>query len=223
MKITKIQSDILHIPEDDPLADMPEDVNRLRPIVILRMQTDQGIEGIGLTFYGGAMTGSLRVAVDELGALCIGEDPLRIEAIVRKLRLAAGDSVGPAGVFTLALAAIDTALWDIKGKALDQPLWKLLGGTRDRVATYASGSLRRGLTDAQAATAARRLLDKGFVEMKTQMALPGNPSPTEEVRHRPRHQADVRHQPALASGASDRYRPPGGGCGFVLAGGRHDL
>jgi len=182
MKITAIRSDILHIPEDDPLADMPEDANRLRPVVILRMQTDQGIEGIGLTFYGGAMTGSLRVAVDELGALCVGEDPLRIEAIVRKLRLAAGDSVGPAGVFTLALAAIDTALWDIKGKALEQPLWKLLGGTRDRVATYASGALRRGLTDAQAATAARRLLDKGFVEMKTQMALPGNPSPTEEVR-----------------------------------------
>ena len=48
--------------------------------------------------------------------------------------------------------------------------------------TYASGSLRRGLTDAQAATAARRLLDKGFLEMKTQMALPGNPSPAEEVR-----------------------------------------
>jgi len=182
MKITAVRTDILRIPEDDPLADMPEDADRLRPIVILRMQTDQGIEGIGLTFYGGAMTGSLRTAVDELGALTVGEDPLRIEAIVRKLRLAAGDSVGPAGVFTLALAAIDTALWDIKGKALNQPLWQLLGGARERVNTYASGSLRRGLTDAQAATAARRLVDKGFVEMKTQMALPGNPSPTEEVR-----------------------------------------
>ena len=101
---------------------------------------------------------------------------------MRKLRLAAGDSCGPAGIFMLALSAIDTALWDIKGKALEQPLWKLLGGTRDRVNTYASGSLRRGLTDAQAATAARRLVDKGFVEMKTQMALPGNPSPAEEVR-----------------------------------------
>jgi L-alanine-DL-glutamate epimerase-like enolase superfamily enzyme len=182
MKITRIRTDILRIPEDDPLADMPEDADRLRPVVILRMQTDQGIEGIGLTFYGGAMTGSLRTAVDELGALTIGEDPLRSEAIVHKLRLAAGDSAGPAGIFLLALAAIDTALWDIKGKALAQPLWRLLGGRRDRVATYASGALRRGLTDAQAATAARRLLDKGFVEMKTQMALPGNPSPAEEVR-----------------------------------------
>ncbi|HET8995780.1 MAG TPA: mandelate racemase/muconate lactonizing enzyme family protein [Acetobacteraceae bacterium] len=182
MKIIKVRTDILRIPEDDPLADMPEDAARLRPVVILRMQTDAGVEGIGLTFYGGAMTGSLRVAVDELGALTIGEDPLRIEAIVRKLRLAAGDSCGPAGIFLLALAAIDTALWDIKGKALNQPLWKLLGGTRDRVATYASGSLRRGLTDDQAAKAAHTLVQKGFVEMKTQMALPGNPSPADEVR-----------------------------------------
>ncbi len=182
MKITKIVTDILRIPEDDPLADMPEEAGRFRPVVILRVQTDAGIEGIGLTFYGGAMTGTLRTAVDELGALIVGEDPMRIEAILRKLRLAAGDTCGPAGIFLLALSAIDLALWDIKGKALEQPLWKLLGGTRDRVPTYASGSLRRGLTDAQAATAARRLLDKGFVEMKTQMALPGNPSPAEEVR-----------------------------------------
>src|SRR2546429_4282864 len=89
MKITKIETSILRIPEDDPLADMPEEAGRLRPIVILRIQTDAGIEGIGLTFYGGAMTGTLRSAVDELGALMVGEDPLRIEAIVRRLRLAA--------------------------------------------------------------------------------------------------------------------------------------
>ena len=182
MKITKIQTSILHIPEDDPLADMPEEAGRMRPVVTLRIQTDAGIEGVGLTFYGGAMTGALRTAVDELGALTIGEDPLRIEAIVRKLRAAAGDNCGPAGIFLLALSAIDIALWDIKAKAVELPLWKLLGGARDRVPTYASGSLRRGLTDNQAATAARRLVDKGFVEMKPQMALPGNPSPAEEVR-----------------------------------------
>ena len=61
-------------------------------------------------------------------------------------------------------------------------MWKLLGGHRDRVATYASGSLRRGLTDNQAQRAAQILVQKGFKEMKTQMALPGNPTPAEEVR-----------------------------------------
>jgi L-alanine-DL-glutamate epimerase-like enolase superfamily enzyme len=69
MKITRTETAILRIPEDDPLADMPEEAGRLRPIVILRIQTDSGIEGIGLIFYGGALTGTLRSAVDELCAL----------------------------------------------------------------------------------------------------------------------------------------------------------
>ena len=154
MKITSAVATTLAIPEDDPLANMPEEEGRTRPVIILRLRTDNGIEGIGISFYGGKMTGSLRVAVEELAALTIGEDPLRIEHIVRKLRTAAGDSCGPGGIFMLALSAIDIALWDIKGKFLNQPLWKLLGGFRDRVPTYASGSLRRGLTDNQAQRAA---------------------------------------------------------------------
>jgi L-alanine-DL-glutamate epimerase-like enolase superfamily enzyme len=181
MKIASFEAATLRIPEDDPLANMPEETGRTRPVVILRLRTDSGIEGIGLTFYGGKMTGSLRVAVEELAALTIGEDPLRIEHIVAKLR-AAADTCGPGGIFTLALSAIDIALWDIRGKALDQPLWKLLGGHRDRVPAYASGSLRRGLTHDQAQKAAEMLVQKGFREMKTQMALPGNPPPSEEVR-----------------------------------------
>ena len=182
MKITSYEAATLRVPEDDPLANMPEEAGRTRPVVTLRLRTDSGIEGIGITFYGGRMTGSLRVAVEELAELTIGEDPLRIEKIVAKLRAGTGDSCGPGGIFTLALAAIDIALWDIKGKALDQPLWKLLGGHRDRVATYASGSLRRGLSDDQAQRAAQILVRKGFRQMKTQMALPGNPTPAEEVR-----------------------------------------
>ena len=182
MKITAAIATTLAIPEDDPLANMPEEEGRKRPIVILRLRTDNGIEGFGITFYAGKMTGSLRVAVEELGALTIGEDPLRIEHIVKKLRLAAGDACGPGGIFALALSAIDVALWDIKGKFLNQPLWKLLGGYRDKVPTYASGSLRRGLTDNQAQRAAQILVQKGFKEMKTQMALPGDPTPAEEIR-----------------------------------------
>ncbi len=182
MKITGYEATTLNIPEDDPLANMPEEAGRTRPVVILRLRTDNGIEGIAVTFYGGKMTGSLRVAVEELAAITVGEDPLRIEKVITMLRSGTGDACGPGGIFTLALSAIDIALWDIKGKALEQPLWKLLGGHRDRVPTYASGSLRRGLTDDQAQQAARTLVEKGFREMKTQMALPGNPTPADEIR-----------------------------------------
>jgi L-talarate/galactarate dehydratase len=181
MKIKSYEVTTLGIPEDDPLANMPEEAGRMRPVVILRLRTDSGIEGIGLTFYGATLTRSLHAAVEDLARLTVGEDSNRIEHIVAKLRRAA-DSCGPAGLFTLALSAIDIALWDIKGKALKQPLWKLLGGHRAKVPTYASGSLRRGLTDKQAQQAAKILVQKGFREMKTQMALPGSPTPAEEVR-----------------------------------------
>ena len=207
MKITGFETAILQVPEGDPLADMPEDGSRTRPFVTLRLRTDEGIEGIAFTLYGDAMTGSLRTAVDELCALCIGEDPLRIEHIGRKLMNAVGAHCGPGGIFTLAASAIDIALWDIKGKALGLPLWKLLGGYRREVACYASGSLRRGLSDDQAATAAHRLVARGFREMKTQMALPGNPAPSDEIRRMRVVREAIGPDVKLMCDINQRWRP----------------
>lgn len=182
MKITDYQAVILNVPEEDPLANMPEERGRTRPVVLLKLRTDDGIEGIGITFYGGKLTATLKKAVEELAQITIGEDPLMIERIAAKFKAATGDPTGSQGIFTLACSAIDIALWDIKGKSLNVPLWKLIGGYRNKVPTYASGSLRRGLTDEQAQEAASTLLSKGFKEMKTQMALPGGSTPEDEVR-----------------------------------------
>ncbi|MBV8827558.1 MAG: hypothetical protein JO220_21425 [Hyphomicrobiales bacterium] len=94
MKITGHESTILNITEDDPLANMPEEAGRKRPIVILRLRTDAGIEGIGVTLWGGDLTASLRSAIDTLAALTVGEDPQRIAKIIARL---CGDSnaIGP--------------------------------------------------------------------------------------------------------------------------------
>jgi L-alanine-DL-glutamate epimerase-like enolase superfamily enzyme len=62
MKISHIRSQILVLPQEDPLANTPEDTSAARPIVIVRLGTDDGIEGIGVTFYGGAITASLKRA-----------------------------------------------------------------------------------------------------------------------------------------------------------------
>ena len=205
MKISRIRSQILVMPQSDPLANTPEDSSTARPIVILRIDTDDGIEGLGVTFYGGAITASLKRAVDDLGALVVGEDPLRIEPIIAKLRAAAGGS-GPAGMFTLALAAIDIALWDIRGKALSQPLWKLLGGARQRVPTYASGALQRNLSLDEVVAAAGRLKDKGFREMKTQLALPGDTSPAKEVERMRRVREAIGPEIKLMCDINQRWR-----------------
>src|SRR5215510_4654619 len=123
--------------------------------------------GRGLTFFGEALTPALKTAVDELARLTIGEDPTQVEAITAKLRRAAGSS-GPGGIFTLALSAVDIACWDLKGKAMGQSVCVLLGGLRDRVATYASGALMRPHPIDYLAKAGPRLRDMGFRQMKMQ-------------------------------------------------------
>ena len=142
MKVTHVKTRVIQTPADSPLVVGIPVGDATREFVTLELGTDAGIEGIGLTFFGGPLTVALKEAVDALGALTIGANPLHVEAIVAKLRQAASGA-GPGGIFTLALSAIDIALWDIKGKALEQPICTLLGGYRDRVPTYASGALMR--------------------------------------------------------------------------------
>ena len=206
MRISSIRSQILLLPESDPLADTPENPAAARPIVIVEIGTDDGIEGLAVTFYGGAITAALKRAVDDLGALVIGEDPHRVEAIGAKLRNAAGGA-GPAGMFTLALSAIDIALWDIRGKALGLPLWKLLGGAHQRIATYASGALRRNLALDQVVTAAGKLKEKGFRAAKMQLALPGDTTPAKEVERAVKLREALGPDIKLMCDINQRWRP----------------
>jgi L-alanine-DL-glutamate epimerase-like enolase superfamily enzyme len=181
MKITRIQTHLVQLPAEEPLAGGPPFGGPFHEFVTVQIETDAGIDGIGVTFFGAALSATLKLAVEQLGALTVGEDPLRIEAIGHKLREAAESSAGPGGIFTLAFTAIDMALWDIKGKALNQPLAVLLGGLRERVPTYASGALMRTFPLEHVVKAASLLAQKGFKQMKMQLALPGETSPAHEI------------------------------------------
>jgi L-alanine-DL-glutamate epimerase-like enolase superfamily enzyme len=167
MKITHVTTRALRTPADNPLVVGLPAPTDTREFVTLELGTDQGAVGLGLTFFGGALTPALKTAVDELARLTIGEDPTQVEAITAKLRRAAGSS-GPGGIFTLALSAIDIACWDLKGKAMGQSVCALLGGLRERVATYASGALMRPHPIDYLAKAGPRLRDMGFRQMKMQ-------------------------------------------------------
>jgi L-alanine-DL-glutamate epimerase-like enolase superfamily enzyme len=179
MKIQRIRSEIVRLPVDEPLADGPMGKGT-RDIVCVKIATADGIEGVGVTFFGGALVNALKAAVDDLGALIIGDDPRLVERVTDKLRLAAGSS-GPGGILTLAISAIDTALWDIKAKAAGLPVARLLGGHRDVVPAYASGALMRHFTLKEVEAAGRKLVERGWRSMKTQLALPGPTSHEIEI------------------------------------------
>ncbi len=178
MKVTYVKTRVLRTPADNPLVVGIADGNATREFVTVELGTDHGVEGIGITLFGGPLTAALKQAVDTLGSLVIGENPMHVEAIATKLRRAAGFA-GPGGIFTLALSAIDIALWDIQGKALNQSLCTLVGGYRDRAPTYASGVLMRSFSLDDSAQAALRLVDMGFKQMK--MQLGGEPTVAREV------------------------------------------
>ncbi len=172
MKISGSRTRILHTPADDPLANSLPDTGRQRAFVTLEMTTDEGVDGVGLTFIP-ALTASpvasaLRGTVDALAELTVGEDPMEIEGIVARLGEATSGA-GPGGILTMAMAAVDMALWDIKGKALGQTVASLLGGYRSSVPTYASGALMRPVNVERLAEIGPMLVEKGFRQMKTQM------------------------------------------------------
>jgi L-alanine-DL-glutamate epimerase-like enolase superfamily enzyme len=178
MKITHASTTLASLPHDEPLADGPTTPGS-KNFVALKLGTDQGVEGIGFTFFGGSLDGALLSAVQSLADLAIGEDPRRIEHITDKLR--ASCPGGPGGILTLAISAIDIALWDIKGKLCNQPVAALAGGHRNRVNTYASGALMRHFSLDHVVKAAALLKSRGFRQMKTQLALPGDTNPVKEV------------------------------------------
>ena len=180
MKIIQVRSQIVALPADEPLADGKGSPESAREYVVVEIATSDGIEGIGVTGFGGALTAALKSAVDALGALVVGENPARIEHILAKLNTAAGGA-GPAGVFTLAACALDLALWDIRGKATGKSLSNMLGGHRETVPAYASGALMRSQSLDDVVRAARLLVERGWTSMKTQLALPGATTPAKEV------------------------------------------
>ena len=124
--------------------------------LFVKVLTDEGIYGVG---EASGWPRVVQTAIQDLTPILIGEDPFHIERLWNKM-LTAMMGHGMTGIVgSGAMTGIEMALWDIKGKALDAPVWNLLGGKmRDRVRIYAH---------AHTAERARELVDRGYTALKT--------------------------------------------------------
>ena len=173
MKITGFNTQIVELPRDSG----PMGATAL--FVTLKLHTDDGIEGIGYAgFTSALMMRALRETLDALTEQTLGSDPMMIEAIGARL-LAIGGGGSPSGLVTRAVSAIDVALWDIRGKALGQPVYRLLGGFADRVPAYASGHLWRTYDLDMLAKTGPEIVESGFRAMKFRMG--GEDSDAKEI------------------------------------------
>jgi len=177
MKITKIDCHVLLLPEyDDKACSSDQDD------LVVVIHTDEGITGIGETDTNPWIA---RECIKARGTHCmslsleemlIGEDPLQPERIWQKL-YSGSKMTGRRGAVICAMGAIDMAIWDIRGKALNQPIFNLLGGAvKDHITPYASllpiGHTLNEYRDSLVAKAIEAK-ERGFVAGKMEVCIKG--------------------------------------------------
>jgi len=143
-----------------------------RNFVTLKIWTDQGIYGLGDATLNGRELAVASYLTDHVIPCLIGRDPSQTEDIWQYLYRGAYWRRGP--VTMTAIAAVDTALWDIKGKALNTPVYNLLGGkSRTGVMVYGHAN---GRDLEETADQVAKYKQMGYIAVRAQTGIPGLPS-----------------------------------------------
>lgn len=168
MKITSIEIFDCAVSKIDPA------LSYFNPVLV-RVNTDQDVSGIGEAgiSYATGSSGAIGVLKD-IAPQLIGRDPMQVEAIWEFMFRGMFWGMGGGPIFYAAMSAIDIALWDIRGKALNAPIYQLLGGKTNTSLRAYAGQLQFGWGPVQTALiepeeyreAARAALAEGYDAVK---------------------------------------------------------
>lgn len=177
-RIAAVDVHLVSLPVASGFADATRKVECVG-FTIVRIRTDQGLEGIGMTYHevGGEATRAL-IGHDIVPKIR-GRDPMDTEVIWAELfHYLRG--VGRKGLAFAAISAIDVALWDLKGKILGLPLYRLLGGGRKRVPVYASGGWT-SYDDDQLVAEMTDMVAQGYSHVKFKVGVDGATNPRRDA------------------------------------------
>lgn len=203
MKITRVHASCHSVPVRLPFLSKPV----ADEFLMVKVETDEGITGHGMgPRY---MRFSTREFINrQLAPFLKGKDPLAAEMLWNReapAELGIHASLYPTSdLLRWGFGAVDIALWDIKGKYFDQPIYRLLGGKSDRIPCYVTIGLHN-YSKAQLAEAAREFGRKGGNHLKMQVSyVPGNDMDEEEARVRVMRKA-MGDKGLLMVDANDRF------------------
>ncbi|MBS1698613.1 MAG: mandelate racemase/muconate lactonizing enzyme family protein [Actinobacteria bacterium] len=177
----RIERVVVHLVSAPVLGGLEDATRKLDSLgyTIVRVFTKDGVEGIGVTYneVGGEATKTL---IDTaIAPKLIGRDPFDTEVLWNEF-FAYLRGVGRKGLTFGALSAVDIALWDIKGKTLGLPLYKLFGGGRTSVPVYASGGWT-SYSDDELVEEVQGMVDRGFTTVKVKVGVEGGTNPGSDV------------------------------------------
>jgi L-alanine-DL-glutamate epimerase-like enolase superfamily enzyme len=174
MKITALRTQVVHLPITPPIQSSIMGALRSADCVLTFLDTDQGLTGEGLVMtINNRRLGVIHEMIRNLEDLVIGLDP-RFGGSLNARAWKELNFLGYEGVSIIGLAALDNALWDLRGKAAGLNVAHLLGACRAAVPTYASGGLWLGSTLDELQREARGFVERGYRAMKTRVG-PGDP------------------------------------------------
>lgn len=181
MKITGLKRIVVDMPLEQPITTAIHNIRSIGGVLVF-LETDAGVVGEGYAWK--ANRDGLQAVNETVASLAdrvVGQDAHFVAGIWQAIW---GDLEGKGDpeVTLAALAAIDTACWDIVGKAADLPLYKLFGACRDRVETYASGGLWLSRSIDELTAEADAFVQQGFRAMKVRVGGPDPARDAERVR-----------------------------------------
>ena len=138
MIITSVETTVHDVPTRRHQRDSIQSFDAVE-YAITKIRTDDGLEGVGWTYTISGAAEAVKSIIDvAYTPLLIGQNPSAIEYLWKKMWTRT-HAAGAAGVTTMAIAAVDIALWDLAGKRAGLPLYELFGKHRGEVSAYASG------------------------------------------------------------------------------------
>jgi galactonate dehydratase len=161
--------------------------------VLARVLTDDGTSGVGeaAIAYGVGATAAAGMIKDLAQEFLLGKDPFKIEALWSEMYDHAFWSKGGGPIVFAGISALETALWDIKGKCLGVPIYEMLGGKmRDTVRVYANGWSFRCVHPEDFAREAERVVKDGYTAIKFYPLASAELDATGHIRHVSRRSVD---------------------------------
>lgn len=181
-RITSIRTELLSLPPHRKIVDAIQEFENME-VVAVTLATSEGERGLGFTYTIGRGGRATKALLDDwLVPIYLGQDPQRTTELWERAWWAL-HWVGRQGLFSLALSALDIAVYDLLAKRSGQPLFRFLGGSRSRIPAYnTDGGWLNHTEDQLVAEATELIQARGFQGFKMKVGLPSRDDDVRRLR-----------------------------------------
>ncbi len=180
-KIAEIVVQLFNVPLAEVLSDAKHGDHTHFELVTATVRLDDGSEGTGYTYTGGKGGRAIEAMINhDLAPFLIGKDAAEVEELYEEMQWHV-HYVARGGIASFAISAVDIALWDLRGKATGQPLWRMAGGESDRCKAYCGG-IDLNFPLPKLLDSIQGYLDRGFNGVKIKIGQPTLEEDVERIR-----------------------------------------